>query len=885
MTPSNRRALLIAGVYAALAAVYIVGSGLLLHDADPASSAVVRLEIAKGLGFVAVTAALLFLVSRHQLARSYQEAARSQEADDALRRSRDQLAAAQTVARLGSWEVDLATRAVQWSDQVYAIFGVEQGAFGHTVDDFLSFVHADDRESLSEAQAVARKRGEPLDIEHRIVRPDGEIRYVRERAEFRFDADGEPTRQIGTVQDVTDRKTVELELARRNRQQSAISELGMAALRTDNPTTLMDEAMARAARILDVEYTKVLELPPSGKRLRLVAGIGWRPGLVGSAEVTVDAGSQAGYTLQHGEPVVVDDLRTEHRFSGPPLLTEHAVVSGISTIIVAGGVPWGVLGVHTTHRRRFSDADVAFVQALANLIGHVVDRHLASRTAQERNFLRQVAGDIAGLGGWSYDVGSGHLTWSPEITRLYEHPGDHAPTVEQALEYCTAEHRERIQRRFEECVQRGTPFDEEAQIVTAGSRLLWVRLIGRAERDERGTVTRVHGAVQDLSERKTLETMLHQSQRLEAIGQLTGGIAHDFNNLLTVIIGNADMLVDAAAGDAHLRNLAQTARLAAQRGAELTRRLLAYARKQPLAPLPTDVAELLSGMDQLLRRSLGERIEIETVRGGGLWRAMVDPAQLESAVLNLCLNARDAMPTGGRLTLETANVHLSDEYAAAHHDVAPGHYVMIAVSDSGHGMSPQLAERVFEPFFTTKPAGQGSGLGLSMVYGFVKQSRGHIKLYSEPGEGTTVRLYLPRTWAEPMEAQGTTERTPARGQGELVLVVEDDDMVRAFVEQQVEALGYRTLAAADAARALQLLETHDDVALLFTDVVMPGGMDGRQLADAARQRRPDLRVLFTSGYTENAIVHHGRLDLGVLLLNKPYRLHELAEKLHTALDR
>jgi PAS domain S-box-containing protein len=885
MQNENIRALKIAGTYGVLASIYIIGSGLWLYGPDPAVEAVVSIEIVKGLGFVTVTSVLLFLLSRRYLNATRRETDSRLAMDRELRRSRDQLAAAQAVGRIGSWELDLQTGELMWSDQVYAIFGVERGAFAHTQEAFFRLVHADDRAALAEAQAATLARSGPLSVEHRIIRPDGELRYLHERAEIVAEADDVPRRQIGTVQDITDRKAVEFELERRNRQQTAVSELGMAALRMRGLEPLMNEAMARAARILDVEYTKVLELLPQSGRLRLVAGIGWHPGLVGSAEVPGDRDSQAGFTLLEDAPVVVDDLRTEPRFSGPRLLLDHGVISGISTVIFAEDRPWGVLGVHTTRRRTFTGADVSFVQALANLIGTVVEREQAAKMAQERNFLRQMASDAAALGGWAYDPAENKLSWSPEVARLYERPEDYTPTVADSLESCAPEHRERLQRRFDACVQDGTPYDEEVQITTATGRQIWVRIIGRAERGVDGRVTRVHGAIQDISERKSLELMLHQAQRLEAIGQLTGGIAHDFNNLLTVILGNSDMLIDGAGDDTRLSSLAQTSREAAQRGAELTQRLLAYARKQPLAPVPTDIGELLAGMDQLLRRSLGAHIEIESVRSGGLWRAMVDPAHLESAVLNLCLNARDAMADGGRLTLETANVRLGDDYAASHHDVAPGHYVMLAVSDTGHGMTSQLAERAFEPFFTTKPAGQGSGLGLSMVYGFVKQSRGHVKLYSEPGNGTTVKVYLPRTWTEPEAPATTPEERPRRGAGELVLVVEDDDLVRSFVTQQVEALGYRVLSAADANRALEVLADHDDIALLFTDVVMPGGLDGRQLAEAARSMRPGLPVLFTSGYTENAIVHHGRLDPDVALLAKPYRLAQLAERLHAVLNR
>ncbi|MFN3613769.1 MAG: ATP-binding protein, partial [Rubrimonas sp.] len=380
-----------------------------------------------------------------------------------------------------------------------------------------------------------------------------------------------------------------------------------------------------------------------------------------------------------------------------------------------------------------------------------------------------------------------------------------------------------------------------------------------------------------------IEAQLRRAQRLEAIGQLTGGVAHDFNNLLTIILGNAEMLVEALEGDDRLRGLAELTQSAAERGAQLTGRLLAFARRQPLDPSPTDVNALLADMDGLLRRTLGGEVQIETVRGGGLWRALVDATQLESAVLNLCINARDAMPAGGRLTIETGNVFLDQAYADTAEEVTPGQYVMVAISDTGTGMPPEVAARAFEPFFTTKPVGRGSGLGLSMVFGFAKQSRGHVKIYSEQGQGTTVRLYLPR--AHQGEDIGAARETAedVEGGGETILLAEDDAMVRNHGADLLRQLGYRVIAVADAAAALDALGGPETVDLLFTDVVMPGGMNGRELANRARALRPDLPVLFTSGYTENAIVHHGRLDPGVILLAKPYRRRELAAKVRQAL--
>ncbi|UYN95357.1 MAG: response regulator [Enhydrobacter sp.] len=380
-----------------------------------------------------------------------------------------------------------------------------------------------------------------------------------------------------------------------------------------------------------------------------------------------------------------------------------------------------------------------------------------------------------------------------------------------------------------------------------------------------------------------LDRKLHQAQKMEAIGQLTGGVAHDFNNLLTVILGNAEALADRLDDRAELRRLAEMTASAAERGAELTRRLLAFARRQALEPRSIDLNRLVGSMDGLLRRTLSEEIDLEIVRGGGLWIVETDPGQMEVALLNLAINARDAMPGGGRLTIETANVSLDDAYARVNEDVVAGQHVMVSVSDTGTGMAPEVLARVFEPFFTTKEVGKGSGLGLSMVYGFVKQSGGHVKVYSEVGQGTTIKIYLPRAAAD-SEAPPLSPQRNEKGGNEHVLVVEDDALVREHATSLLRDLGYRVTAVEAGQPALEALRGHADIALLFTDIVMPGGMNGRELADAARRLRPGLAVLFTSGYTENAIVHHGRVDTGAELLGKPYRRHELAGKVRKVLD-
>jgi PAS domain S-box-containing protein len=504
------------------------------------------------------------------------------------------------------------------------------------------------------------------------------------------------------------------------------------------------------------------------------------------------------------------------------------------------------------------------------------------RASEERlGYLARVTVDTI----WDWDLASNALWWSQSLLQQFGymdeaeavdiavwmqrvHPDDRA-RVDQSLQAALAGSDQEWQHSYRFLRQDGS----YAEILDRGFVL----------RDGDGKAVRMIGGMTDVSEQRALADQLRQAQRLEAVGQLTGGVAHDFNNLLTVMMGNAELLHDALReAQPGLAELAGMIGTAAGMGAELTRRLLAFARKQALQPQPVDPRRLVEEFEPLLRRTLGAGVAIRTDFGESVWPALADPGQLENALLNLCLNARDAMPEGGRLLIEAGNVVLDDEYASQHQDVQAGDYVMLAVSDTGCGMAPDQLARVFEPFYTTKRKGLGTGLGLSMVYGFVRQSRGHVSVYSEPGVGTAVRLYLPRLQDhQPLPALPEAGTVPTGG-GELVLLVEDDPMVRSYAARQLEGLGYQVLIADDGEQALALLTQRADIDLLFTDVVMPGGMTGRQLADAARAHRPGLRVVFASGYSENAIIHHGRLDPGVLLLSKPYRRAELAAKLRQA---
>jgi PAS domain S-box-containing protein len=392
----------------------------------------------------------------------------------------------------------------------------------------------------------------------------------------------------------------------------------------------------------------------------------------------------------------------------------------------------------------------------------------------------------------------------------------------------------------------------------------------------------LNGFLRDLTDKIAAEDRIRQAEKMEAVGQLTGGIAHDFNNILTVITGTIEILAEAVAKEPQLAAITRMIDEAAARGADLTQHLLAFARKQPLQPRDIDINTLIIDTAKLLRPTLGEHIEIESVFEDETCAATVDPNQLTTALLNLALNARDAMPDGGKLILETGSVYLDENYAGMHSDVKPGHYALIAVSDTGIGIPAGILDKVFNPFFTSKGPGKGTGLGLSMVYGFVKQSAGHIKIYSEEGHGTTIKMYLPPGTGASVASEADSAPS-VQGGHETILVVEDDKLVRDYVLTQLHSLGYVTLDAANAAEAIALVEAGREFDLLFTDVIMPGAMNGRQLANELQKSRSGMRVLFTSGYTENAIIHHGRLDSGVLLLAKPYRKSDMAGMIRKAL--
>lgn len=511
------------------------------------------------------------------------------------------------------------------------------------------------------------------------------------------------------------------------------------------------------------------------------------------------------------------------------------------------------------------------------IVGSILDVTALRREQERTRALVEVAAHAV----YEFDVAADTFFYSDGMEKTFGHSWiGPQPAMVLWIQLLHPDERPRVEAEFLGFLA-GTDRYAKLEYRLLRANGTWARVRERmiALRDDAGRAVRVIGGIEDVTAEYDTQERLRQSQKLEAIGRLTGGVAHDFNNLLTVIIGSADlMLADTDLAHEH-RDLARNVGFAARKGADLTSGLLSFARQQPLAPITLDMVAVFAEMDSLLHRILPAYVTLNTTLTPDLWLVEADPTQLNAALLNLCVNAADSMPEGGRITLESRNWVIGEDQALADPEIVTGDFVRIDITDTGHGMTPEVLARAFDPFFTTKPLGKGSGLGLSMVWGFAKQSGGHAKIQSEPGLGTTVTLFLPRSRHAIHQAAEVARADMPYGSGQHVLVVEDDPMLRRFVVALVERLRYRVSQAENGEQALEILRQRPDIALLFSDVVMPGQMSGKDLAERALQEFPGLRLLFTSGYSENAIIHNGRLDEGVQFLAKPYHLRELGEKL------
>jgi signal transduction histidine kinase len=588
--------------------------------------------------------------------------------------------------------------------------------------------------------------------------------------------------------------------------------------------------------------------------------------------------------LSLGKPAVVNDIANDSTFLGADAALASGLASCAGFPLHAGGRTLGVLAIYGDKPGFFQQEEIEVFARLAEGIAFAVVSAANAERLREQQELMRIAGRAAKLGAWSLDVLTQRPFWSDEARAIYELDAGESPSTEDAIEAYAPEYRALVAHSVELCTRDGTPFDIEAQLITKRGRRLWVRVVGQAARDQNGVITRMQGSLQDISERHRLEEQLRQAQKMEAIGKLAGGVAHDFNNLLTVVLSYSALVLDSLKAADPLRSEIEQIQLAGERAGELTRQLLAFSRQQVLKPRVIDLNQVLANLEKLLHRLIGEDVTLSYFKEP-IGQLSADPGQIEQVIMNLVVNARDALPNGGTITIETRNVELTAEYAAAHHGVVPGRYVMLAVTDSGVGMDAATQARVFEPFFTTKGQGEGTGLGLSTVWGIITQSGGHIWIYSEIDRGTTFRIYLPRVDL-PLTAANPETIAPGsslRGT-ETILVVEDEEQVRNLVCTILRRHGYNVLQAQNGGEAFLICEQYSArIDLLLTDVVM-ARMTGRELAERLVPLRPAMKVLYVSGYTENSIVHHGVLDSGIAFLAKPITPAVLLRKVREVLS-
>lgn len=535
------------------------------------------------------------------------------------------------------------------------------------------------------------------------------------------------------------------------------------------------------------------------------------------------------------------------------------------------------------HKAAFKDSN----DQVAGLVGAIVDitdEKRAKSERQEREQLLNEMGEIAKIGGWEHDLVTGKAKWTKEIYNIIGiDPADPVPGPDEHLDYYPEEDRKILETAYDDAIENGKAFDLELRCKTARGKLFWARAIGRPEFKNNHCV-KIKGTFQDISEKKLWEERIHKSQQLEAIGNLAGGVAHDYNNMLSVILGNVSFALEKVSPEDELFIDLKEIQDAAERSESITRQLLAFARKQIASPKVLDLNKSIQNMIKMLTRLMGEDIELRWNPCKDIWHTRIDPVQIDQILANLCINARDAIGDVGKVTIETNNTSFDDQYCADHPGFLPGNYVMIAVSDDGHGMTEETMNKIFEPFFSTKHLHKGTGLGLATVYGIVKQNNGFINVYSEPENGTTFKIYLPRDLGE--VAPETAERSGRLplGAGETILFVEDDRSILKFAEKLLKDIGYQVLSASLPSQALKTAEAHGStISLLITDVVMPE-MNGRELSEKCRAFCPEIKTLFMSGYTANVIAHRGILDDEVFFIAKPFSKEGMAKKIREVMD-
>ena len=825
---------------------------------------------------------LLSLARSALRARLRQYEARKRLAD--IRQGEQRLSLAFAAGDLGAWTIDLATMTLDAS-------GACKAHFGRAAEDTLDYpgliasVHPDDLQGIESAVSRAIETGADLHLEFRCLWPDGSLHWIQLNGRVEIDRN-RSARLAGVSHEITDRR-------RAAERQAALLALSDRLRALDDPAEMSFAAATALGNTLGVSRAGYGVIDPLAETITIERD--WNmPGTTSLAGVLHfrDYGSYI-ENLKRGELVAIVDARTDPRTTANAAALEAIHARAVLNMpVIEQGDFTALLYLNHANARDWPEEDIAFARDVADRTQVAIERRLAEKAlaelantlerqveerTRERDRTWQTSQDLLAvissegrflavnpawttILGWQAQeiVGRDHAAFS--------HPDDQAASRtahRDALVQGLNQYENRV--RHKDGSYRWVSWvasPEEGRIYASGRHIT-------AEKEARLQLEKA-------------EDQLRQAQKMEAVGQLTGGLAHDFNNLLTGISGSLELMqirMRQGRFDDIDRYIGM-AQQAAKRAAALTHRLLAFSRRQTLDPRPTNINRLIASLEDFLRRSVGPTIDIEVVGAGGLWTTLIDPNQLENALLNLCINARDAMPDGGKITIETANKWL-DRTAARERDLDPGQYVSLCVTDTGSGMSAETIERAFDPFYTTKPMGEGTGLGLSMIYGFVRQSGGQVRIYSELGEGTTMCLYFPRVHAE---AEREEPRTPAAQAppspaGETVLIVDDEPAVRNLVVDVLADLGYNAIEASDGREGLAILNSPSRVDLLVTDVGLPNGMNGRQLADAARIDRPDLKVLFITGYAENAVIGNGHLDPGMHLLTKPFAMEALASRI------
>ncbi len=797
-------------------------------------------------------------------------------------------------AMVGLWDWDMRADRVYADANFARIYAVdparaEQGA---PIADFTKNFHPDDLPAFeAELARVIAEDGE-FSSEYRILQPDGSSRWLLARGRIIRDAAGTPLRFPGASVDITERRAAE-------QRQKALLDLGDRLRELEDPAETAYVAAEILGRTLDVERAGYGSIDPVRETVTIECD--WTGPEVPSIAGTLRFREFGTYIddLKRDETVICHDIDVDERTAATAdALRGIRACAFVNMPIFEHGSFVAMLFLTSGEPRRWSGEDIAFLRDVADRVRAAIARRRAeadlraiaasleaqvSERTADRNRLWQLSSDIMLVARFDGTITAVNPAWSQVLgwsedellgRSLFDliHQDDLARTVSAAKEILEGEAFPSFENRYRG--KDGTHRWISWAAVPGGGA---IHAVGRDV-----TLAREQAAALVKA-----EEALRQSHKMEAVGQLTGGIAHDFNNLLTGITGSLDLLnVRLAQGRLkELDRYVAAAQGAARRAAALTHRLLAFSRRQTLDPKPTDVDRLVAGMEELIRRTIGPSITLEVVGTPSLWSVMVDPNQLENALLNLCINARDAMPDGGRLTIETANKWL-DTRAARERELPPGQYLSFCVTDTGIGMTPEVIARAFDPFFTTKPLGQGTGLGLSMIYGFARQSEGQVRIYSEVGQGTTLCLYLPRhVGRADSEAPPASHADAPRAEaGESVLVVDDEPTVRMLVTEVLEDLGYAAIEAADGASGLKILQSDARIDLLITDVGLPGGMNGRQVADSGRVKRPDLKVLFITGYAENAVLGNGHLDPGMHVLTKPFAMEALASRIRAIIE-